>query len=76
MLLLLATTAAGQLAAIPSAVAGYASYKRLDAAEVSAAALGLLAEAMHAGGRSFAGAAPLYLRAPDAVASAGPKRVS
>ncbi len=59
-----------------AAVAGYDSYERLDAAEVSAAALGLLAEAMFAARRSFAGAAPLYLRAPDAVASTGPKRVS
>lgn len=61
---------------LASAVPGYDTYQRLDAAEVSAAALGLLAEAMSAAGRPFAGAAPLYLRAPDAVASAGPKRVS
>lgn len=61
---------------LPTAVPDFTSYTRLDAAEVSAAALGLLAEAMHVGGRSFAGASPLYLRAPDAVASAGPKRVS
>ncbi len=51
-------------------------YARLDAATVSAAQLGLLAEAMYVHGRSFAGSEALYLRSPDVTMSAGPKRVS
>ncbi|MCW4385281.1 tRNA (adenosine(37)-N6)-threonylcarbamoyltransferase complex dimerization subunit type 1 TsaB [Salinibacterium sp. SYSU T00001] len=50
--------------------------RRLDAQEVSAGALGTLAEAMHLHGRSFAGEEPLYLRSPDVTLAAGPKRVS
>ena len=49
---------------------------RLEVATISAAALGLLAERMHAHGRSFAAADALYLRSPDVTLSAGPKRVS
>jgi len=63
-------------AELESVVAGYAEYERVDAAEVSAGALGQLAAALLAGGRPLAGAAPLYLRAPDVTVSAGPKRVS
>ena len=51
-------------------------YTRLDAATISAAQLGLLAEAMHVHGRAFAGSEALYLRSPDVTLSAGPKRVS
>ena len=51
-------------------------YQRLDATTVSAAQLGLLAEAMYVHGRPFAGAEALYLRSPDVTMSAGPKRVS
>lgn len=51
-------------------------YLRLDAATVSAASLGLLAEAMYAHHRPFAGDEPLYLRSPDVTPSVGPKRVS
>lgn len=51
-------------------------YRRLDAATVSAASLGLLAEALYANGRPFAGSEPLYLRSPDVTPSDGPKRVS
>ncbi|HEV7955959.1 MAG: tsaB [Microbacteriaceae bacterium] len=61
---------------LPEAVPDYDGYARLDAAEVSAGALGMLAERMFANGRTFAGAAPLYLRSPDVTVSAGPKRVS
>lgn len=61
---------------LDSAVAGYAGYQRVDAAEVSAGALGQLAAALLADGRPLAGTAPLYLRAPDVTVSAGPKRVS
>lgn len=49
---------------------------QLDAATVSAASLGLLAEAMYVHKRSFAGSEALYLRSPDVTLSAGPKRVS
>ena len=51
-------------------------YTRLDAPTLSAAQLGMLAEAMFVAGRPFAGAEALYLRSPDVTLSAGPKRVS
>jgi tRNA threonylcarbamoyl adenosine modification protein YeaZ len=51
-------------------------YTRLEATAVSAAQLGLLAEAMYSEGRPFADAQALYLRSPDVTMSAGPKRVS
>jgi tRNA threonylcarbamoyl adenosine modification protein YeaZ len=49
---------------------------RLDAASVSAAALGLLAEHSWKNGRPFASGEALYLRSPDVTPSAGPKRVT
>jgi tRNA threonylcarbamoyl adenosine modification protein YeaZ len=61
---------------VPESVLEYASYRRLDASEVSAASLGLLAEGLYLHGREFAGREPLYLRAPDAVVPGVPKRVS
>ena len=61
---------------LPSIVADYSGYKRVDAAEVSAASAGLLAEGLLFHNRPFAGPAALYLRAPDVTVSAGPKRVS
>lgn len=61
---------------LPAAVPGYADYERLDAAAVSAASLGLLAESMHLRGRSFTGSQALYLRSPDVTLSVGPKRVT
>ena len=51
-------------------------YTRLDAATISAAQLGMLAEAMYVHGRPFASSEALYLRSPDVTMSAGPKRVS
>lgn len=51
-------------------------YVRIDAAEVSAASAGLLAEGLHQHRREFAAPGALYLRAPDVTLSAGPKRVS
>lgn len=51
-------------------------YTRLDAATISAAQLGLLAEAMYVHGSPFAASEALYLRSPDVTMSAGPKRVS
>ena len=61
---------------LETVVEGYADFERVDAAQISAAALGMLAETLFAAGRPFAGPEPLYLRAPDVTPSAGPKRVS
>lgn len=60
---------------LPDVVEGYAALDRIDAAEISAASLGLLAERLYAAGRPFGPAEPLYLRAPDVTMSA-PKRVT
>ncbi|MFF1878243.1 tRNA (adenosine(37)-N6)-threonylcarbamoyltransferase complex dimerization subunit type 1 TsaB [Leifsonia sp. NPDC058230] len=49
---------------------------RFDAHQVSAGALGMLAELLYANGRPFAADEPLYLRSPDVTLSNGPKRVS
>lgn len=51
-------------------------HRVLHVSEVSAAALGLLAESLYANGRSFAADEALYLRSPDVTFSAGPKRVT
>lgn len=61
---------------LDSAVEGYADYQRLDASEVSAASVGLLAEGLYLHERAFAAAEPLYLRSPDVTVSTGQKRVS
>jgi tRNA threonylcarbamoyl adenosine modification protein YeaZ len=61
---------------LPVEVPGFATYRRLDAATVSAASLGLVAELLYLHGRPFAGSEALYLRSPDVTLSAGPKRVS
>jgi tRNA threonylcarbamoyl adenosine modification protein YeaZ len=53
-----------------------AGYRRVDALEVSAASVGLLAEALYAHGRPFAGNEALYLRSPDVTVPGAPKRVS
>jgi tRNA threonylcarbamoyl adenosine modification protein YeaZ len=47
-----------------------ADRERLDARWVSAASVGLLAEALYAAGRPFAADEPLYLRSPDVTMSA------
>lgn len=57
-------------------VTGFDALSRVDAATVSAAALGLLAETLFAHGRAFAADEALYLRSPDVTIPAGPKRVS
>ena len=54
----------------------YSTFTRVDAAEVSAGSLGLLAEGLFLHGRHFEGPEPLYLRAPDAVVPGLQKRVS
>lgn len=61
---------------LPTVVPGYDALDRIDAAAISAASLGLLADRMHALGRPFAADQPLYLRVPDVTPSAGPKRVT
>ena len=61
---------------LAESVPGFADYRRVDARLVSAASLGLLAEALYAHGRPFAGDDALYLRSPDVTPSAGPKRVT
>jgi tRNA threonylcarbamoyl adenosine modification protein YeaZ len=57
-------------------VPDFASYRRLDAAIVSAASLGLVAELLYLHKRPFASGEALYLRSPDVTMSSGPKRVS
>ncbi|MEJ3404406.1 tRNA (adenosine(37)-N6)-threonylcarbamoyltransferase complex dimerization subunit type 1 TsaB [Rathayibacter sp. YIM 133350] len=54
----------------------HADVPRLDAAEVSAGALGMVAEIAFAAGRPFAADEPLYLRSPDVTPSSAPKRVT
>jgi tRNA threonylcarbamoyl adenosine modification protein YeaZ len=61
---------------LSSVVDDYSRCERIDAAEVSAASAGLLAEGLFLHRRPFAGPEALYLRAPDVTVSAGPKRVS
>lgn len=63
---------------IPARISGPELVPRGDepVAEVSAAALGLLAERLYALGRPFGPTEPLYLRAPDATPSHSPKRVT
>ena len=60
----------------PNDIPVFRGLVRLDASTVSAASLGLLAEAMYLHQRPFAGSEALYLRSPDVTLSAGPKRVS
>jgi len=54
----------------------HADLERVDAASVSAAELGMLAELTYLHGRPFASDQPLYLRSPDVTLSNGPKRVT
>ncbi|NYF09675.1 tRNA threonylcarbamoyl adenosine modification protein YeaZ [Leifsonia sp. AK011] len=53
-----------------------AGHTLIAASEVSAASLGLLAEAWYVAGRAFPPDEPLYLRSPDVTISTGPKRVT
>ncbi len=55
---------------------GYAHHTRIDAAEVSAAALGRVAAMLLASGARFADEGAIYLRSPDVTVSSGPKRVT
>ncbi len=62
--------------AVPTEAFDGAHFARLDAAEISAGALGMVAELSFAAGRLFAADEPLYLRSPDVTPSNGPKRVT
>jgi len=57
-------------------VEGYHALERVDAAEVSAASLALVAERLLAAGRPTGPGQPLYLRAPDVTMPGAPKRVT
>ncbi len=57
-------------------VDSFSDYLLMDGGQVSAGALGLVAELLHANGRPFAADEALYLRSPDVTLSAGPKRVT
>lgn len=61
---------------LPHLVEGHPGHRLLQAGQVSAGALGMLAERLYANGRPFAADVPLYLRSPDVTLSAGPKRVT
>jgi tRNA threonylcarbamoyl adenosine modification protein YeaZ len=61
---------------LADAVPGFAGYRRVDAAEVPAGSIGMVAELLYLHQRPFAGSEALYLRSPDVTLSAGPKRVS
>jgi tRNA threonylcarbamoyl adenosine modification protein YeaZ len=52
------------------------TYRRIDALQVSAASVGMLAESLFANKRPFASDEALYLRAPDVTVPGAPKRVS
>ncbi len=57
-------------------VPDFDGYARLDAEQVSAGSLGMVAELLYFHKRPFAADTPLYLRSPDVTMSTGPKRVS
>lgn len=61
--------------ALPATLAGGA-LERIVATEISAGALGMVAELGFAAGRPLAADEPLYLRSPDVTPSTGPKRVT
>lgn len=61
---------------LPTIVEGYPALDRVDAAQVSAASLGLVAERLLAAGRPTGPDHPLYLRAPDVTMPGAPKRVT
>ncbi|MEO5920888.1 MAG: tRNA (adenosine(37)-N6)-threonylcarbamoyltransferase complex dimerization subunit type 1 TsaB [Pseudolysinimonas sp.] len=61
---------------LATAVEGYATYDRIDATEISAASLGLVAELLLTAGRITGPDQPLYLRSPDVTMPGAPKRVT
>ena len=61
---------------LATSVDGYATFDRIDAAVISAASLGLVAELLLKAGRATGPDQPLYLRAPDVTMPGAPKRVT
>jgi tRNA threonylcarbamoyl adenosine modification protein YeaZ len=61
---------------LATSVESYDGYERIDAAEISAASLGLVAARLIAAGRPTGPEQPLYLRAPDVTMPGAPKRVT
>ncbi len=61
---------------LATVVDSYSTFDRIDAAEISAASLGLVAELLLKAGRATGPDQPLYLRAPDVTMPAAPKRVT
>jgi tRNA threonylcarbamoyl adenosine modification protein YeaZ len=61
---------------LETAVDGYAGFERVDAAEISAASLGLVAARLLSAGEPTGPDQPLYLRAPDVTMPGAPKRVT
>lgn len=61
---------------LEAVVDGYNTFDRIDAAEISAASLGLIAARRLAAGRPTGPEQPLYLRAPDVTMPGAPKRVT
>ena len=61
---------------LATSVDGYAAFDRIDATEISAASLGLVAGLLLTAGRSTGPDQPLYLRAPDVTMPGTPKRVT
>jgi tRNA threonylcarbamoyl adenosine modification protein YeaZ len=61
---------------LATVVAGYDALERVDAAQISAASLALVAEQRLASGQPTGPDQPLYLRAPDVTAPHAPKRVT
>jgi len=61
---------------LETVVPDFGAYRRVDATEVSASSVGLLAESLFVNKRPFADDTTLYLRSPDIRLSSGPKRVS
>lgn len=62
--------------ALAETVPDFSAYRRIDASEVPAGSIGLVAELLYLHRRPFASGEALYLRSPDVTLSAGPKRVS
>ncbi|HEX7834909.1 MAG TPA: tRNA (adenosine(37)-N6)-threonylcarbamoyltransferase complex dimerization subunit type 1 TsaB [Pseudolysinimonas sp.] len=61
---------------LATAVDGYATFDRIDATQISAASLGLVAELLLKAKRSTGPDQPLYLRAPDVTLPGAPKPTS
>jgi len=61
---------------LATVVPDFDRYRRVDVAEVSGGAVGMLAEMMYFNGRTFAPDEALYLREPDATIPDALKRVS